>query len=211
MRSDVADGHRLMSSIHAYTPLSPPGARGRVPSAVADGLRPRLNSIDVLRGLVLIVMALDHTRDFFGASGMNPRDVADAPLFLTRWITHFCAPIFILLAGMSAYLYGARGRTAAEISRFLLTRGLWLMAIELTVVRFGWMFALNPDRFILGVIFAIGAAMVVLAALVHLPRWVIAIIGLGLIAGHNLFDGIRPADLGALGWVWSVLHVPQVL
>ena len=79
--------------------------------AVAAGARPRLNSIDLLRGLVLMVMALDHTRDFFGASAMNPRDVAEPALFMTRWITHFCAPIFVLLAGMSAYLYGARGRT----------------------------------------------------------------------------------------------------
>jgi hypothetical protein len=83
--------------------------------------RPRLDSIDLLRGLVMVLMALDHTRDFFGASGMNPRDVTDPALFLTRWITHYCAPIFILLAGVSAYLYGARGRSAGEVSRFLLT------------------------------------------------------------------------------------------
>jgi uncharacterized membrane protein len=200
-----------MSLTHAYTLAPLPSAAGAVDSAVTSGVRPRLNSIDVLRGLVLIVMALDHTRDFFGASGMNPRDVADAPLFLTRWITHFCAPIFILLAGMSAYLYGTRGRTTGDISRFLFTRGLWLMLIELTVVRLGWMFAFDVDRFIFGVIFAIGAAMVVLAALVHLPRWAIATIGIGLIAGHNLFDGIRPADLGAFGWFWNVLHVPALL
>ena len=88
-----------------------------------------------------MVMALDHTRDFFGGSAMSlRRDVAEPALFMTRWITHFCAPIFVLLAGMSAYLYGARGRTSGELSRFLVTRGLWLIAIEFTVVRFGWMF-----------------------------------------------------------------------
>src|SRR5215510_5434301 len=85
--------------------------------------RARLDSVDLLRGLVMMVMALDHTRDFFGAAGMNPRDVADPALFVTRWITHFCAPLFIFLAGLSAWLYGARGRTTAEVSRFLLARG----------------------------------------------------------------------------------------
>src|SRR5262245_8888529 len=89
--------------------------------AAVGAVRPRLDSIDLLRGLVMIVMALDHTRDFFAPSGMNPRDVAEPALFLTRWITHFCAPIFIFLAGVSAHLYGLRGRGTAELSRFLLT------------------------------------------------------------------------------------------
>ena len=202
-----------MSLTQAYTRLSPLpiGPAWSVDSATASGARPRLNSVDLLRGLVLMVMALDHTRDFFGASGMNPRDVAEPALFMTRWITHFCAPIFVLLAGLSAYLYGARGRTTAELSRFLLTRGLWLILIEFTVVRFGWMFAFNLDYFIMQVIFAIGAAMVVLAALVHLPRWAIAAIGVGLIAGHNLLDGIRAEDFGTLGWIWNILHVPGML
>ncbi len=202
-----------MSLTQAYTRLLPlpVGTAPNVDSATASGARPRLNSVDLLRGLVLMVMALDHTRDFFGGSGMNPRDVAEPALFMTRWITHFCAPIFVLLAGLSAYLYGARGRTTAELSRFLLTRGFWLIAIEFTVVRFGWMFAFNFDYFIMQVIFAIGASMVVLAALVHLPRPAIAAIGVGLIAGHNLLDGIRPEDLGALGWIWNILHVPGML
>src|SRR4249919_495648 len=113
----------------------------RVPESFAKAARqPRLNSIDLLRGLVMIVMALDHTRDFFGVGGFNVRDVADPALFLTRWITHFCAPIFIFLAGISVFLYGAQGRTAGAVSRYLLTRGLWLMLIELTVVRLGWTF-----------------------------------------------------------------------
>jgi uncharacterized membrane protein len=130
-----------MTLAYADTRLSPPPARTAESTyaATGGGARPRLHSIDLLRGLVLVVMALDHTRDFFGASAMNPRDVAEPALFLTRWITHFCAPVFVLLAGLSAYLYGARGRTTGELSRFLLTRGFWLIAIEFTVVRFGWM------------------------------------------------------------------------
>jgi len=202
-----------MSLTYAYARLSPhaAGSAGLIDPAVAGGARLRLDSIDLLRGLVLMVMALDHTRDFFGGSAMNPRDVAEPALFMTRWITHFCAPIFVMLAGISTWLYGARGRTTGELSRFLFTRGLWLVVIEFTVVRLGWMFAFNLDYFIMQVIFAIGASMMVLAALVHLPRWAIATIGIGMIAGHNLLDGIRAEDLGALGWIWNVLHVPALL
>jgi hypothetical protein len=114
------------------------------------------------------------------SGGWNPRDVTDPALFLTRWITHFCAPTFIFLAGLAAYLYGARGRSLDKTSRFLFTRGLLLAA---------------------GVIWAIGASMVVLAALVHLPR-------VALILGHNLLDGIHAENLGSVGWVWYFLHQP---
>ena len=153
----------------------------------------RIASVDLLRGLVMVVMALDHTRDFFAASGFNPRDVADPALFLTRWITHFCAPTFIFLAGISAFLYGTQGRTTGEVSRYLLTRGLWLVLIEFTVVRLGWTFSFDVSTSSTQVIFAIGASMIALAALVHLPRWAIATVGLGMIVGHNLLDGIKPA------------------
>ena len=127
----------------------------------------RIVSIDVLRGLVMAVMALDHTRDFFGTSGFNPRDVMEPALFLTRWVTHLCAPTFILLAGLSAFLYG-RGRSVQELSRFLLIRGLWLILIDLTLIKFGWRFDVDLYRLTAGVIFVIGASMVVLAALIWL-------------------------------------------
>ena len=173
--------------------------------------KPRLASIDLLRGLVMIVMALDHTRDYFTVGGFNLRDVADPALFLTRWITHFCMPIFFFLAGISAFLYGAQGRTAGAVSRYLLTRGLWLVLIELTVVRLGWTFHLNVTFFAIQVIFAIGASMIVLAALVHLPGWAMAAIGLAMILGHNVLDGIKPEALGAWAPLWTLLHQPGML
>jgi uncharacterized membrane protein len=175
--------------------------------AAADA-RTRLNSIDTLRGLVMIVMALDHTRDFFANAGFNPRDVTDAALFMTRWVTHFCAPTFILLAGISAFLYGAQGRSTRDVSRFLVTRGIWLVLIEFTVVRLGWSFDLHFNYFVAQVIFAIGVSMVALAAFVHLPRSAIAAIGLAMIAGHNALDGIKAEQLGAAAPLWNLLHQP---
>jgi uncharacterized membrane protein len=175
------------------------------------GARPRIDSIDLLRGLVMVLMALDHTRDFFGPVGMNPRDLGDPALFLTRWVTHFCAPVFIFLAGVSAYLYGSRGRSRGEVRRFLLTRGLWLILIEFTLVRLGWSFSLDLGFFAAQVIWVIGASMVVLAGLVHLPRAAIAALALLMIAGHNLLDGIRAEHVGDAGWVWKLLHQPGLL
>ena len=171
--------------------------------------RPRLDGIDFLRGLVMAIMVLDHARDFFGGSSMNPRDVHDAGLFVTRWVTHFCAPIFVFLAGVSAFLYGNRGRTKAEVSRFLLTRGLWLMIIEITVVRLAWTFNLSYDFVFMQVIWAIGCAMVALAALIHLPRWAIATFALMMIFGHNLLDGIEPD--GSWRWLWVMTHATGTL
>jgi uncharacterized membrane protein len=174
----------------------------------AVGAHTRLNSIDTLRGLVMIVMALDHTRDFFVNGGFNPRDVTDAALFMTRWVTHFCAPTFIFLAGISAYLYGAQGRSVRNVSRFLVTRGLWLVLIEFTVVRLGWSFDLHFNYFVAQVIFAIGVSMVALSALVHLPRSAIAAIGLAMIAGHDALDGIKAGQLGVAAPLWNLVHQP---
>lgn len=168
----------------------------------------RIASVDILRGLVIVVMALDHTRDFFGAGGFNPRDVTEPALFLTRWITHLCAPTFILLSGLSAFLYG-RGRSIAETSRFLFTRGLWLILIEFTVIRLAWSFDLAlGDTLVGGVIWVIGASLVALSAVVWLPSWVLVTVALAMIAGHNLFDGLDPGVLGGAAPLWHVLHDP---
>jgi uncharacterized membrane protein len=195
-----------MTATHFWTADTKATTGVAISTQFVHAARPRLDSIDLLRGLVMVLMVLDHTRDFFGAGGMNPRDVADPGLFLTRWVTHFCAPIFIFLAGISAALYGARGRSVGQLSRFLLSRGLWLILVEFTLVRFGWSFSLHLDVFVAQVIWVIGASMVVLAGLVYLPRWAIAATGLIMIAGHNLFDTIHPEQFGAAGWLWNVLH-----
>jgi len=175
------------------------------------GVRRRLDAVDLLRGIVMIMMALDHVRDHFSNAAVDPTDLAHTTpaLFLTRWITHFCAPTFVLLAGASAYLAGRRGRTRRELSRFLLTRGIWLVVLEATVVRVGWSFDPHFGWPALQVIWAIGASMIVLSGLVFLPTPAIAAFGITLIAGHNLVDGIAPERFGAAAWVWSMLHVPR--
>ena len=181
---------------------------GPVGRAAIDLERPaRIVSVDVLRGLVIALMALDHTRDFFGTSGFNPRDVAQPALFLTRWLTHLCAPTFIFLAGLSAFLYG-RGRDVGDLSRFLLVRGLWLILIDFTLIKFGWRFEFDPLRMTAGVIFAVGISMVALAALVWLPRWLIAGLALIMIAVHNLFDSVRAEAFAEAYWAWRLLHEP---
>jgi uncharacterized membrane protein len=165
-----------------------------------------VRSIDLMRGLVMIIMALDHVRDYFSQSHFDPTDLAKTtvPLFATRWVTHFCAPIFILLAGISAWMAGRR-RTRAELSYLLLTRGLWLVLLEATVVGFGWYFNFQFEHGVpLQVIWAIGISMIALAGLVWLPREAIALIGIALIAGHNLLD---PLDAQFAGQpLWSLLH-----
>jgi uncharacterized membrane protein len=194
--------------------LTPTGSLARARSRIAQTQpsgRVRLDSIDLLRGLVMVLMALDHARDFFASGSFNPRDVDDPALFLTRWVTHFCAPVFVFLAGISAFLYGARGSTVREVSWFLLTRGLWLVLLEVTIVRFAWTFSVFPERVVLQVIWAIGISMIVLAGLIHLPRWAVGAVGIGMIAAHNLLDGVQPEQLGQFGWLWHVLHQPALL
>ena len=165
--------------------------------------RPRLESVDLVRGVIMIVMALDHTRDFFGVPGISPTNVAraGAALFLTRWITHFCAPVFFLLTGTGAYL-SLRKKSIGALSRLLLTRGLWLIVLEVVVLRcLGYQFNFDYRLTMLIVLWALGWSMITLSALVHLPLPAITAFGLVLIAGHNLLDGIRPAT----AWL-TVLH-----
>jgi uncharacterized membrane protein len=181
-------------------------AKPTISSAKIAGLT-RVDSIDILRGLVMVIMALDHTRDFFTHLRFVPEnlDQTYSALFFTRWITHFCAPLFFFLAGTGAFLYGRR-RTPAELSRFLLTRGLWLIFLEFTVIGMGWTFQFPFGFF--NVIWALGACMVLMAAAVRLPvRWLAAISVL-MIATHNLFDGVPPERFGSRAFVWSLLHVP---
>ncbi len=168
----------------------------------------RLDSIDLLRGLVMVIMALDHVRDYFTIARFDPLDLTQTTpgLFITRWITHFCAPTFVFLAGTGAYLSLTRGKSKKEISKFLLTRGLWLILIELTWVRFGWLFNLDYSLMIFQVIWATGWSMIVLAALVHLQVRTVAFFGIGMIVLHNLLDPIVPGDLGIFGWPWMILH-----
>lgn len=165
----------------------------------------RLTAIDTLRGVVMILMALDHVRDFFGVPGVNPTLLAQTtvPLFLTRWITHLCAPVFFLLTGTGAFLSLSR-KTIPALSRFLFTRGLWLVLLEVTVVRcLGFQFNIDYQVTMLVVIWALGWAMIALAALMWLPVPVVLAFGLVLVAGHNLLDGVRSTHP-----LWVILHTP---
>src|SRR5438270_8172936 len=187
--------------------------------AVMTSGKGRLDSIDLLRGLVMVIMALDHVRDFFHSAFLSkpPIDPVDLQhttpvLFLTRWITHFCAPTFVFLAGTGAFLFGARGRTRGQLSWFLLTRGLWLVLLDVTLVRLGWNFNLDYSKeFSGGVIWAIGWSMAVMSVLVFLPTSAIAAIGVLLIAFHNLLDGLSARQVGLPELLWMVLHSPNKL
>src|SRR5215472_12762949 len=149
-----------------------------------------IESVDLLRGLVMILMALDHTRDFLGANTANPTDLGHTTvtLFLTRWITHFCAPVFFLLTGTGAHL-SLRNKSKRELSRFLFTRGLWLIFLECTLLRcLGLQFNFDYHVTLLTVLWALGWAMIVLSVLVHLPVSATTALGLVMIAGHNVLD-----------------------
>jgi uncharacterized membrane protein len=156
----------------------------------------RVDSVDVLRGVVMVLMVLDHTRDYFGNAAIDPTDLSRASpaLFLTRWVTHFCAPVFAFLAGTGAFLAGSRGRSRGEIAAFLAARGLWLIFLELTVVRLGLFFEAVNAPVILTVLWSIGASFVVLAGLVFLPSRVVGALGVLLIAMHGLAGGVSPGS-----------------
>lgn len=165
----------------------------------------RLDGIDALRGLVIVLMVLDHVRDFFHRTAFTADPLAieggDPALFLTRWITHLCAPTFVFLAGTSIFLQRAGGKPQAELSRFLLTRGLWLIVLELTLVTLGFNLGWFP---FLQVIWAIGASMVLMAGLIRLPVPAALALGVAIVVGHQALAPVDPPDLGAAGPLWRL-------
>jgi uncharacterized membrane protein len=185
--------------------VSPLNASATADTHLSVSASTRVVSLDIFRGLIMVVMALDHTRDFFTNVPFEPESLAHTwpALFFTRWVTHFCAPMFFLLAGTGAYLYGQR-HTARELTRFLWTRGLWLIVLEFTIVGTAWTFQVRFGFF--GVIWALGASMVLMAAIVRMPiQWITAL-SLGMIVFHDLLDRVRPAQFGSSAWLWNILH-----
>ena len=171
----------------------------------------RIWSVDMLRGLIIALMAIDHIRDYWALTPFAPADLSqsNAAWFFTRWITHFCAPVFVFLAGTSAFLYGNKINDKGRLSRFLFTRGLWLIFIEVVVINFAWTFSMpSTTGFVfLQVIWVIAISMVLMSALIYLKDKIIFIIGLLLVVGHNLLDNITPESLGTMAGLWNLLHV----
>jgi uncharacterized membrane protein len=162
----------------------------------------------------MIFMALDHVREFFTYAQFNPTNLAvtTAPYFLTRWITHFCAPVFSFLTGVGAYLWYSRGRTKYELSLYLLKRGVWLIFPELTVTRcFGWAFNFDHRITLAGVLWILGWSMIVRGGAIWLPMRTIAAVALATIAGHNTLDRVSASDFGRFSWIWALLHGPANL
>ena len=163
----------------------------------------------------MVIMALDHVRMYFAAGTWysSPTDLATTTplLFFTRWITHFCAPVFILLAGTSAFLYGQKKGSAGRTALFLFTRGLWLVFVEIAIVNFGWTFDVTYSFVILQVIWAIGVSMMALAGLVLLPMPVIFAVGMVLVFGRNLLDPISVQGTSFTDYLWYILHQPRLV
>jgi uncharacterized membrane protein len=174
-----------------------------------------VQALDILRGLVMVIMALDHTRDFVhsGAMAFQPEDLRQttAAIFMTRWITHVCAPVFMFCAGAATFLRLERGGTRSDLSRFLWTRGLWLIVLEFTVVRAGFFFNLGVDPLLLLVFWALGMSMIALAILVHLSDGALLALSVAVIGLHNALDGVRAAKFGDYRWIWQILHEQGVL
>jgi uncharacterized membrane protein len=173
----------------------------------------RVEAIDALRGAVMILMALDHVRDFVHREAMSfsPTDLARTTpaIFFTRWVTHFCAPTFMLLAGVGAFLWWHGKRTRLELSTFLLTRGSWLIVLELTVMRLACNFNFSAQYpvFLL-VLWALGASMIGLAFLIWLPIRLLAVASVAVVVAHNCLDGVNASRFGTFAWAWNLLHQP---
>lgn len=169
---------------------------------------PRIQSIDLLKGLVMVIMALDHTRDYFHFSAFffdptNPTQ-STLPIFFTRFITHFCAPAFSFLAGLSAFMIGKR-KPINELSGFLINRGLWLVFVEIIIINFGWKFDIKFTHISLATIWSLGISMIVLAGLIHFPKKIVLAFSILLIFGHNLLDNIHFEG----NFLWAMLHEVQ--
>src|SRR5690606_19837591 len=173
-------------------------------------LTQRLQSIDALRGLVILFMLLDHVRDTFflhrQVSDPMTIDATEPSLFFSRTLAHLCAPVFVLLTGLSAWLYGEKHQGRSDVSAFLFKRGLFLVVLEFTLVNFAWTFQFPPSVIYLQVIWAIGISMIALSLLVWLPRPLLLVLGAAIVAGHNLLDGLHFAQGSALHVPWAILH-----
>ena len=176
----------------------------------ATPLRQRLLSIDALRGLVILFMLLDHVRETFllhrQVSDPMSIDSTEPALFVSRTLAHLCAPVFVLLTGLSAWLYGQKYQGRRDVSAFLFKRGLFLVVLEFTLVNFAWTFQLPPSVIYMQVIWAIGISMIALAALIWLPRALLIVLALVIIAGHNLLDGVHFTPGSAWHIPWTILH-----
>ena len=174
----------------------------------------RIESIDILRGVAMVIMALDHVRDFFhyGSFFSDPSNIETTTpiLFFTRFITHYCAPVFIFLAGTSAFLYGSK-KTKNQLFKFLFTRGFWLVFLAFVVNNLVWKFDFTYSLIFLQVIWAIGLCMVLLSLIIYLPFRALLIIGLVLVAGHNLLDGVVLQGNSLKSIVWYILHQQQFI
>ena len=177
--------------------------------AISTTSKSRIESIDMLRGVVMVIMALDHVRDYFhyGSFFVDPSDIeTTTPLiFFTRFITHYCAPVFVFLAGTSAFLYGSN-KSRTELFKFLITRGLWLILLEMAVNNLIWTFDFTYSIHIFQVIWAIGFSMVCLSFFIFLPKKLILVFGVLLIAGHNMLDSVVLQGQSFQSIAWSALH-----
>src|ERR1700726_2332397 len=178
----------------------------------------RIQSVDALRGAIMMLMAIDHIRDYVARSAQQflPTDLTRTTpaIFLTRWITHFCAPVFMLTAGIGAYFWKSRGHhSKGELSRLLISRGIWLILLEVTILRLILLsqisFTANPVLLI--ILWAIGLSMIALAALIYLPMRVLMSISIAIIALHNLFNDVPAERFGRAAWIWNILYQRGVI
>jgi uncharacterized membrane protein len=174
---------------------------------------PRIQSVDALRGAIMMLMAIDHVRDYVARSAQQflPTDLTRTTpaIFLTRWITHFCAPVFVLTAGLGAYFWMTRGhRSRGELSRLLISRGIWLIVLEVTLLRFVMFsqISLTANPVLLIILWAIGLSMIALAGLIYLPMRVLIGVSIAIIALHNLLANVSAERFGPVAWIWNILY-----